>query len=903
MIAKPPHKAYDLFPGGSCLGCPLEHKGIGFSLPDGEGPVLLIGEALGRDESRSGKPFVGAAGYCLNKTLARSRLDREKDFTIWNIVACRPPNNWLDRAPWERGAANHCRQYLSHVVDKVRPRVIVPMGGVAMRHLLGREGIMDSHAPQRGYVYDCEVELPNQEIYKCVALPTIHPSFILQGNTALSGVQIHDLQKAVRVSKQGEPVDNPHYILSPSRADLDFFVREAREKVGGDTWLTCDIETGRSAQKSEDEVHELERSEIRCISFAHTPGHAITIPWTNRNLTYIQELLNLPAPYLVVWNEKFDIPHLKDAGMTIRAPVYDTMMSWHMLQSALPKGLGFVSSFYTNFREWKSLSDVMPAFYSCRDSDAAITCTYKIRECLREEGRHDIFLRHYVKLQPLLDEVAESGVLVDPVAREEFRGKLQEAADGWDQEMQELVPKEIMPIEEKIVLHQEAECWRCRGQGKDPDKKKLKEAGLTIKKLKVERNEPITGIFGYEPCKECGGEGHIRQQLRADDDAPAECQGYTRVGERWQKKLPFLVSSPEQIKKYIRLAGHKIPTIKGKETTGAKEIESLAKRYKSNKFYPLVLKIRKNAKLLNTYYGPGYEPDADGRIRTHYTQNASTHRLTSYQPNMQNVPSRGELAKSYRRMFIAGRGNYLCEIDYGSIEALICGWFASDSFYISAAKISIHAVLASHLLVDKGIWSSPIGLDGDAKASEKVAEIKKHFAKEYDDCKHVAHGSNYGATAFRIKQEYPDSFPTIKYAEYIQQLYFGTIAKGIRKWQHQTLLEADRKLYLENPFGYRHYFWNVLDGERLGQDSKAALAMLPQSTAGAVIKEAMLRIGQKQFYRKAMRLQVHDSLVFELPGGRLLDSRIEWLQREMSRPVPELDGLVIETEAKIGKHW
>jgi hypothetical protein len=80
----------------------------------------------------------------------------------------------------------------------------------------------------------------------------------------------------------------------------------------------------------------------------------------------------------------FDIPRLASKGMTFKPKHIDGMLAWHWLQSDVPKGLGFVSTFFTPFREWKSQSDSKPQFYSCRDADATFRNITAIKELIKE---------------------------------------------------------------------------------------------------------------------------------------------------------------------------------------------------------------------------------------------------------------------------------------------------------------------------------------------------------------------------------------------------------------------------------------------------------------------------------------------------------------------------------------
>ena len=382
MLKKPPEGRYEIYKGLSCKGCPLADRGTGFSLPDGCGRngTLLVGEALGKNEALQGKPFVGASGYQLDSSLGRTNLKRG-DFTLTNIIQCQPPGNWLEGAPWQYAATQYCKQYLHRVIERMKPKVIVPMGGIALHALLGLRGILDRRAPKRGYTYDVTIGG-----HSCFALPTIHPAHIIRGASNLTSVQIWDLQRAVSIAKERPIPYKPRYILDPSRTDIHRFRAEALEAIQTEGfWLGCDIETGHSRRKAEDKLDDLDDERaITRISFAFRGGHAITIPWRLPNLPEIQKLFDLPTKRLVVWNGKFDPPRLRDAGMSL-PPIWDAMAAWHFLQSDLPKGLGFASPFFSPLAEWKSKGEESPEEYSCADSDAMMWNAYGIKGQLEKE--------------------------------------------------------------------------------------------------------------------------------------------------------------------------------------------------------------------------------------------------------------------------------------------------------------------------------------------------------------------------------------------------------------------------------------------------------------------------------------------------------------------------------------
>lgn len=171
----------------SCVLCSL-HETRTNAVP-GEGRrarVLLIGEAPGRDEDASGRPFVGRAGRILDRALAAANLARGQVF-ITNLVKCRPPRN---RRPKAQEMAT-CRPYLLAEIDAVRPRVIVTLGATALRGLLGPklELKVARGAVLRFGGYD--------------VLATYHPAAVLY-NRSLERALRRDLRRAARMASRPE---------------------------------------------------------------------------------------------------------------------------------------------------------------------------------------------------------------------------------------------------------------------------------------------------------------------------------------------------------------------------------------------------------------------------------------------------------------------------------------------------------------------------------------------------------------------------------------------------------------------------------------------------------------------------------------------------------------------------
>ena len=150
-------------------GCALKRTATNTVFADGvaAGRIMLIGEAPGRDEDRVGKPFVGRAGQLLDKMLASIGLDRKTNAYITNVINWRPPDN---REPTPEEAAA-CLPFLRRHIELANPGVIILLGAVAARHVVGStDGIMKLRGRWMEYrVGDHMVPL----------LPTLHPAYLL----------------------------------------------------------------------------------------------------------------------------------------------------------------------------------------------------------------------------------------------------------------------------------------------------------------------------------------------------------------------------------------------------------------------------------------------------------------------------------------------------------------------------------------------------------------------------------------------------------------------------------------------------------------------------------------------------------------------------------------------------
>ena len=326
----------------------------------------------------------------------------------------------------------------------------------------------------------------------------------------------------------------------------------------------------------------------------------------------------------------------------------------------------------------------------------------------------------------------------------------------------------------------------------------------------------------------------------------------------------------------------------------------------------------------------------DGRVHTTFTHNPSSLRLSSVDPNLQNIPrgTDSEVERWVKECFVAPEGKVFWARDYSGIEAVLVGYFAGSARYTRLAKLGVHAFLASHILkrpANLG-WSDP-----DLRAYFKEIKQDKSI---YDKAKRTVHASNYMVSPRKLVFEYPEIFPTTKEAALLQGLYFDLFPE-IRGWHKDLCLRVDGSkrrnnaglvesidpwtlgvCHAINPFGYLHRFYNVLDWVKdennnewlweFGEDAKRLISFLPQSSAAAIIKRASKTLWYNhRGVGETMRLLIHDEILGEVirPG---VDHCLEASLQVMEAPIKELpldptwgmgEYLSIGTEAKVGRCW
>lgn len=911
----------------------------------GENGVLIVLEAAGADEEIEGIPVVGKAGYTLFQQLKRVGIERD-GFRIHNVLSCRPPDNKLAKTPWELSAIEHCAPNLdktiSDHVTATRSRqltpVIVTLGQIAFRRVMK----LDWKSPVLREDY---IAYPMwSDAYSCWVLAADHPAYLLRGNTHLWPVLTFVVQRALEIASQGLTLDTHDYLLDPKPGVFNSWIQEYRHACVRDpenTFLSYDIETPYKKKKDEQDLSKDEDADhtILRISFSYRPNSAVSVSWSAEYLAGIEELLNFGGN-LVGWNcDNYDRPRVL-AHMTMAGAHIDAMVAWHILNSSLPKSLGFVTPFYVQTTGmWKHLSEAEPAFYNAKDADMALRNWLGVKKNLGENDLYHVFERHVLKLNKALTYMTGKGVLRDNEMRAAAEEKLSGLLDGIEAGMELAVPREARKL--KVYKSIPKELKRLT----DGEIADLIEKGewTTVTQRQTVKKCPICGLV--KPKKSHFKAVSVRK-MKLGLDNVCEDQDPIVVEEDvtlFAKPLGFKISKLG-LSNYQKALRHQaITSRKEKKVTFNEDaIVLLMKKHPKDELYPKILKHREVQKLLTTYIGVtlidgklkgGMQVGRDGRIHTTYSHNPSTLRLASQDPNLQNLPRYNKLdpdalSNVVRNLIVAEPGSTLYARDYSGIEAVLTGYFALDPGYVRLSKVDVHTYYTVHALYElDGVLKSSDLPDiswPDERLFPYLGQLKREFSHQRNSLyKHLVHAANFmqGAKGAQEKifsetrVEYP-----LRTVQRVMDVYYE-LFPSIRKLHTRLLEQAEKDGFLRNPFGYVHRFSRVYEykrefGEwtkRPGADGNKVVAFLAQSTAAAMIKEAIMRLYYDRFVEAGqyMRLQVHDEILSEVPDAQLglVD---EVTREEMEKPVPELrlpeswgmgENLVVLTEAKQGKRW
>ncbi|MBQ3321059.1 DNA polymerase I [Candidatus Saccharibacteria bacterium] len=347
--------------------------------------------------------------------------------------------------------------------------------------------------------------------------------------------------------------------------------------------------------------------------------------------------------------------------------------------------------------------------------------------------------------------------------------------------------------------------------------------------------------------------------------------------------VEFNVNSPIQLSE-ILFEKLNLPTKGIKKTTrgystGAKELEKLKEL---NPIIPKIIEYRESAKLLSTYIIPMPDlADSENRIHTTFTQNVTaTGRLSSQNPNLQNIPVRTEEGKRIRAGFIAPKGKVLVSADYSQFELRLAAILSHDQNLIDDFNhgVDIHTKTASE------VFGVPF---------DKVTKSQRRSAKV------INFGILYGMSVKGLSEA--TKMPITEAKQFIDN-YFKLRAP-IKKKLESILKMAREEGYVETFYGRRRPTPDVKSSNFLIRQSaeRAAQNMPIQGTEADLMKRAMINVDKNLPENASLVMQVHDSLIVECDEN-ISKNVAKILKENMESVAPELD-IKLSVEVSIGKNW
>lgn len=412
--------------------------------------------------------------------------------------------------------------------------------------------------------------------------------------------------------------------------------------------------------------------------------------------------------------------------------------------------------------------------------------------------------------------------------------------------------KELYKLFTKIEMPLSFVLFKMELEGISLDVKKLEEIG---KDIEIDLNKVKSKIFGMIES------GHA---------------------EKWKE---INLSSPQQVQEFL-FDELKLPvlkkTLKGKRSTGE---EVLVKLSEVHPIPGLILQYRELMKLSSTYVEPLIKEvnPRTGRIHTSFSQTlVKTGRLSSSNPNMQNIPVGSEHGLKIRSAFTARKGCVFLAADYSQVELRVLAHMSKDKNLLNAFNnnIDIHSQTSAQ------IFDVPI---------EEVTHEQRQVGKR------INFSIIYGLTPYGLSQDLGIKPSQAK--EYIDK-YFETY-KDVAKWIEHTIEKAKEIGYVQTLMGRRRYVSGLQEkNKNLYQAAARVATNSPvQGSSAEILKEAMINI-VKIFEDKGLNskiiLQIHDELVLEVPNDEV-DMVQKIITKEMETVVNWKIPLVVAS--KVGKNW
>lgn len=803
--------------------------------------VMFVGEAPGTAEDSQGKPFVGASGRVLTRCLTDAGIPMESVY-ITNAVKCRPPDN---KTPSYTDAVA-CSAMLSYEVRKLKPKVIVPLGKVALQAVFGTRLMKITESQGNPMVSEVAG-------HECIVFPVFHPAYILR-NDHLSGEYAETFRKLYSVihgDMEVEEDQGSYTILRKSENCIKILRKMSKSK----DVVAFDYETSTLKPYKDG-------SRAACISVSNDENKGYTIPlyakadyedavelppeissigwslveWKNV-CRACEEFLESDAPK-TAHNAKFDM-NVSDSILRVvpKNIVADTMLMHYLVDETSSHSLKSLAMRYTNMgaydndldkevKKHDKRYDLVPlpilGTYAAMDAVATI----RVFNCLKKELK---------KLGPCLEHIAYS-VFVDALytfQRMESCGALMD--ENFGHELHARYEAELEELLEKVVADPVVDAFIADNEEVNP-------------KFEFNLNSPkqMVNLFIDAECEK--------------EDMPDEPEEGFRKNYFGFKPIKFTDSKNASVDK---------ETLKWFSDEHGCEVASI------------INEERLTSKLQSTYVEPLLnEAELSGGY-VHGTFNLSgarTGRTSSSSPNLQNIPNKGSGA--IKRLFISRFGSEGCLIsaDYSQIELRILASLSRDPtmlrVYLEGGDIHLQTTLSifSDRLLEMA-QGSPKKFKGLTDPKDIYERLEKVDPYEHKNMRTVAKrvnfGISYGIGAAGIIKQLRAEGVLIDYDDaraYIDR-YFD-VYEGVRRFIDNSHEEVAEIGYARSVYGRIRNLPEVFsdDDDLVARAYRQATNFEIQSPASDTTVTALVLVNSYLINAGLLTLPiktVHDSLVFD----------------------------------------
>jgi DNA polymerase len=822
----------------------------------GEGPIpsriMIVGEAPGEQEERTGVPFAGAAGQELNRMLHEVGILRSECYTT-NVCKVRPADNQISnfvalskkgvtgahtllRDKWCTREVHEGYAELLAEIEMVQPNIIIAFGNLALWALTGHWAI----TKWRGSLLRCDpFYKPSTEADWPKVIPTIHPAAVLR-EWSQRAVVLNDLRR-VKKHMTSRTYDNRpewNFKVRPTFSETINTLKALTSDAtafADPVWLDFDIET-----RGRGHVY------VDCIGISWSAVDAICIPfmttgnkagyWTEDEEVQVvwrlYKLLTHPNVKVRWHNGLFDAQIVHHNWHFIPRGGQDTMISQHSLFAALPKALYFVASMYADhYIYWKDEGKI------ASDAPEEQRWKYNLQDCVytREVGE---VLKKSAAAMGLAQVDEWQQQLFYPVLNAMLRGV---------RVRPEVIRDMAMDVQEELS-HREAFLYNVIGHSINPASPKQMQA-LFYDDLKQPLIYKRT-VFG----------GKTKMAPTCDDEA------LTKIAAREPllKPLCNAIADIRTLNKFL------------------------------NDF--VLMPLDTDGRMRCSFNIAG---DAGGKSAPYSYRLSSGKNPFGSGGNLQTIPSeksksagkaaaRGSMdfvLPNIRRMYGPDAGFTFFDMDLDRADLQVVVRESGEKEWIAAMDLGVDMHLLNVFVLDK---MEPPPYEELVETHPKYAEHRAPRKHKREFAKVFCHATNYVGGAKTVAAHTGRSVHEIDVA----QKYWFSAHPGVLRWHQRVLDHITKRRFVENAFGYRWYIFDRLEGLL-----PEAVAWIPQSTVGIVINKIWARF-YNEIPEVQVLLQVHDSLAGQFATHR--KATLIPLMLEKSKVViPYESPLVIPTGVKI----